>query len=111
MAVVTAWPLLALTTGCVAVGLAARRARLARRALLREKQRRIALRQPCQCGGDVQQRGFVLALVIGQQRTEPVQFLAALPYLATIVVLVVISHDRKVLQNNLPASLGKPFLP
>ena len=29
----------------------------------------------------------------------------------TIVVLVVISHDRKVLQNNLPASLGKPFLP
>lgn len=41
----------------------------------------------------------------------PIQFLAALPYLATIVVLVVISRDRKVLQNNLPASLGKPFLP
>ena len=32
-------------------------------------------------------------------------------YLATIVVLVIISRDRKLLQNNLPASLGKPFLP
>ena len=41
----------------------------------------------------------------------PSQLLAALPYLATIVVLVIISHDRRVLQNNLPASLGKPFLP
>lgn len=41
----------------------------------------------------------------------PVQFLAALPYVATIVVLVIISRDRRVLQNNLPASLGKPFLP
>lgn len=41
----------------------------------------------------------------------PVQFLAALPYLATIVVLVVISRDRRLLQLNLPASLGKPFLP
>ena len=30
---------------------------------------------------------------------------------ASIVVLVVISRDRRVLQNNLPASLGKPFLP
>ena len=41
----------------------------------------------------------------------PVQFLAALPYVATIVVLVIISRDRRVLQNNLPASLGKTFLP
>ncbi|WP_319237809.1 ABC transporter permease [uncultured Propionivibrio sp.] len=41
----------------------------------------------------------------------PVQFLAALPYVATIIVLVIISRDRRVLQNNLPASLGKPFLP
>ncbi len=41
----------------------------------------------------------------------PVQALAALPYVATIVVLVVISRDRKVLQMNLPASLGKSFLP
>jgi general nucleoside transport system permease protein len=27
------------------------------------------------------------------------------------VVLVLISRDRKLLQLNLPASLGKPFLP
>ena len=43
--------------------------------------------------------------------TIPVQLLAALPYLATIIVLVVISRDRRVLQNNLPASLGRSFLP
>ncbi|WP_035059689.1 ABC transporter permease [Andreprevotia chitinilytica] len=41
----------------------------------------------------------------------PVQLLAALPYVATIVVLVLISRDRRLLQLNLPASLGKPFLP
>lgn len=41
----------------------------------------------------------------------PVQLLAALPYLATIVVLVIISRDRRVLLLNLPASLGRPFLP
>lgn len=58
--------------------------------------------------------GFVTILQFHAQGLGimlPVQFLAALPYVATIVVLVVISHDRKVLQNNLPASLGKPFLP
>ncbi|HEY9103319.1 ABC transporter permease [Chitinimonas sp.] len=41
----------------------------------------------------------------------PVQLLAALPYLATVVVLVLISRDRRALRLNLPASLGKPFLP
>ena len=58
--------------------------------------------------------GFVTILQFHAQGLGimlPVQFLAALPYVATIVVLVVISRDRKVLQNNLPASLGKPFLP
>jgi general nucleoside transport system permease protein len=40
----------------------------------------------------------------------PSQFLSALPYVATIVVLVLISRDRKLLQLNLPASLGKPFI-
>ncbi len=58
--------------------------------------------------------GFVTILQFHAQGLGivlPVQLLAALPYLATIVVLVAISHDRKVLQNNLPASLGKPFLP
>lgn len=40
----------------------------------------------------------------------PSQLLSALPYIATIVVLVLISRDRKLLQLNLPASLGKPFI-
>jgi ABC-type uncharacterized transport system permease subunit len=40
----------------------------------------------------------------------PSQFLSALPYIATIVVLVLISRDRKLLLLNLPASLGKPFI-
>lgn len=38
-------------------------------------------------------------------------FLSALPYIATIVVLVLISRDKKLLQLNLPASLGKSFIP
>lgn len=41
----------------------------------------------------------------------PSQFLSAVPYIATIVVLVLISRDRKLLLLNLPASLGKPFIP
>jgi general nucleoside transport system permease protein len=41
----------------------------------------------------------------------PVQVLAALPYVATVIVLVAISRDKRLLQLNLPASLGKSFLP
>lgn len=41
----------------------------------------------------------------------PNEFLSALPYVATIVVLVIISRDRKLLKMNLPASLGKTFNP
>jgi len=41
----------------------------------------------------------------------PVQVLSALPYLCTVVVLVFISRDKRLLQLNLPASLGKSFLP
>lgn len=41
----------------------------------------------------------------------PNEFLAALPYLATIIVLVLISKDKKLLKMNLPASLGKTFVP
>jgi simple sugar transport system permease protein len=58
--------------------------------------------------------GFVTILQFHAQGLGiilPVQLLAALPYLATIVVLVIISRDRRLLQNNLPASLGKAFLP
>jgi simple sugar transport system permease protein len=41
----------------------------------------------------------------------PSQFLSALPYLATIAVLVVISLNRRMTLINTPASLGKPFVP
>ncbi len=41
----------------------------------------------------------------------PTQFLSALPYLATIVVLVIISQNRRLTMMNTPASLGKGFVP
>ena len=41
----------------------------------------------------------------------PSQFLSALPYIATIVVLIIISHNRRTTLINTPASLGKPFVP
>jgi simple sugar transport system permease protein len=37
--------------------------------------------------------------------------LTALPYLATIVVLVLISRNATWIRVNMPASLGKPFFP
>jgi simple sugar transport system permease protein len=39
----------------------------------------------------------------------PSQLVSALPYLATIVVLVVISRDRAKIRLNAPACLGRPF--
>ena len=39
------------------------------------------------------------------------QLLTALPYLATIVVLVLISRNAAWIRANMPASLGKPFFP
>ena len=41
----------------------------------------------------------------------PSQFLSMLPYLATIVVLVLISRNGAWVKANMPASLGKPFFP
>jgi general nucleoside transport system permease protein len=41
----------------------------------------------------------------------PSQLLSMLPYIATIIVLVLISRNPKWIQLNMPASLGKPFLP
>ncbi len=41
----------------------------------------------------------------------PSQFLSMLPYVATIVVLVLISRNPIWLRANMPASLGKPFFP
>lgn len=39
------------------------------------------------------------------------QFLSMLPYLATIVVLVLISRNESFIRANMPASLGRPFHP
>jgi general nucleoside transport system permease protein len=41
----------------------------------------------------------------------PSQFLAMLPYIATIVVLALISRNPAWIRVNMPASLGKPFYP
>lgn len=41
----------------------------------------------------------------------PAQVLSMLPYLATIIVLAVISRDAIAIRRNAPASLGKPFHP
>jgi simple sugar transport system permease protein len=39
----------------------------------------------------------------------PSQWLSMLPYLATIVVLALISRNPAWIRVNMPASLGKPF--
>ncbi len=41
----------------------------------------------------------------------PSEFLAMLPYLATVGVLVLISRNASWIRANMPASLGKPFFP
>ena len=41
----------------------------------------------------------------------PSHLLTMLPYLATIVVLVLISRNAGFIRSNMPASLGKPFSP
>ena len=41
----------------------------------------------------------------------PSQFLSMLPYVATIVVLVLISRNPAWIRINMPTSLGKPFYP
>ena len=47
----------------------------------------------------------------GQGVQLPSQFLTMLPYLATIVVLTLISRNPTWIRVNIPASLGKPFHP
>jgi len=47
----------------------------------------------------------------GMQVNVPSQFLSAIPYAATIIVLVLISHNRATIRLNSPASLGQPFSP
>jgi simple sugar transport system permease protein len=41
----------------------------------------------------------------------PSQFLSSLPYLTTILVLVLISGNRVLMRANTPACLGQPFVP
>jgi ABC-type uncharacterized transport system permease subunit len=41
----------------------------------------------------------------------PSQFLTMLPYVATIVVLALISRNPRWIRINMPASIGKPFYP
>jgi general nucleoside transport system permease protein len=47
----------------------------------------------------------------GARLDVPSQFLSSLPYLATIVVLVLISRDPNAIRLNSPASLGRPYRP
>ena len=47
----------------------------------------------------------------GQGVEIPSQFLSMLPYVATIVVLVLISRNANFIKVNMPASIGKPFFP
>jgi general nucleoside transport system permease protein len=47
----------------------------------------------------------------GQGVDVPSQFLSMLPYVATIVVLALISRNPQWIRINMPASIGKPFYP
>jgi ABC-type uncharacterized transport system permease subunit len=57
------------------------------------------------------------AVSIGQLHAQalgigvPSQLLSSLPYLATVLVLVLISRNRRLSMVNTPASLGRPFVP
>ncbi len=57
------------------------------------------------------------AVTIGQLHAQalgfgiPSQLLSSLPYLATIIVLVLISRNRRLTVMNTPASLAQPFVP
>lgn len=47
----------------------------------------------------------------GEGVQMPSQVLTMLPYVATIVVLVLISRNASFIRINMPASIGKPFFP
>jgi simple sugar transport system permease protein len=47
----------------------------------------------------------------GEGVQVPSQVLTMLPYLATILVLVLISRNASFIRINMPASIGKPFFP
>jgi len=56
--------------------------------------------------------GITVMQLVGQARgwSMPSQFLSMLPYIATIVVLVLISRNKEFSIINAPASLGKIFI-
>lgn len=54
--------------------------------------------------------GPLYALAAGV-KSLPSQFLSALPYLATVLVLVLISRNKRLTMMNTPASLGSAFVP
>jgi len=58
--------------------------------------------------GTVMILGFSLQ---GQGIGIPSQLLSALPYIVTIIALVVISGNRALMRANTPACLGQPFVP
>ena len=58
--------------------------------------------------GGVTQLGFHLQ---SQGVHVPSQFLSMMPYVATIVVLALISRNPAFIRANMPASIGKPFHP
>jgi simple sugar transport system permease protein len=63
---------------------------------------------------DLNTLGFLPAPVywlLDAIKSVPTQFLSSLPYLATIVVLVLISRNRRLTMVNTPASLGRAFVP
>lgn len=47
----------------------------------------------------------------GQGVEIPSQFLSMTPYIATIIVLALISRNPALIRINMPASIGKPFYP
>jgi general nucleoside transport system permease protein len=54
----------------------------------------------------------ILSFVLQAQSFEiPSQLLSSLPYLVTILALVVISGNKALTRRNTPASLGQPFVP
>jgi simple sugar transport system permease protein len=63
---------------------------------------------------DLNDLGFLpgpLYWLAGLIKSVPSQFLSSLPYLATVIVLVLISRNRRLTMMNTPASLGRPFVP
>jgi ABC-type uncharacterized transport system permease subunit len=58
--------------------------------------------------GTVMILGFSLQ---GQGVGIPAQLLSSLPYLVTILALVIISGNRALMRANTPACLGQPFVP